>query len=216
MNYQVVLDETLKNLKGVPKLLLHVCCAPCSSYVLEYLANYFEITVFYYNPNIDTDEEYLKRKDESERFVREFKTKYPVHFVGLSHLQDEFNEVIKGMEEEKEGGIRCFACYKLRLEKACLYAKKNSFDYFTTTLTISPLKNSKKINEIGCELEQKYDIRYLYSDFKKKEGYKRSIVLSHEYNLYRQNYCGCKYSKHGGYYERESKRTNLTSDASRV
>ena len=195
MNYQIVLDETLKNLKGVPKLLLHVCCAPCSSYVLEYLSNYFEITVFYYNPNIDTEEEYVKRLRESERFTNNFKTKYPVTFVGLEHLNDEYERVIKGMEEEKEGGVRCFECYRLRLEKACLYAKENGFDYFTTTLTISPLKNAKKLNEIGKELEDKYQMKYLYSDFKKKVGYKRSIVLSNEYNLYRQDYCGCKYSK---------------------
>lgn len=125
----------------------------------------------------------------------EFKTEYPVHFVGLSHLQKEYNEVIKGKELAKEGGIRCFACYRLRLEKACLYAKEHHFDYFTTTLTISPLKSSQIINEIGHDLEQKYNMKYLYSDFKKREGYKRSIVLSHEYNLYRQDYCGCKYSK---------------------
>jgi len=214
MNYQVVLDETLKNLKGVPKLLLHVCCAPCSSYVLEYLSNYFAITVFYYNPNIDTDEEYIKRKNESERFTKEFKTKYPVEFIGLNHLNNEFEEVINGLENEKEGGSRCFKCYRLRMEKACLYAKEHNYDYFTTTLTISPLKNSKKINEIGCELEQKYGIKYLYSDFKKKEGYKRSIVLSHEYGLYRQNYCGCKYSKRGYNNEYPNLKINSISNAS--
>lgn len=197
MNYQLVLDEILKNLKGVPKLLLHVCCAPCSSYVLEYLANYFEITVFYYNPNIDTYDEYIKRKNESEFFVNKFKSKYPVKFVGLEHLQDEYMNKISGLENEKEGGIRCFECYELRLEKACIYAKENNYDFFTTTLTISPLKNSVKINEIGCKLEQKYGIRYLYSDFKKREGYKRSVILSNQFGLYRQNYCGCKYSKRG-------------------
>ena len=195
MNYQLVLDDTIKKLDYVPKLLLHVCCAPCSSYVLEYLSNYFYITVFYYNPNIDTEEEYLKRRRESERFTKEFKTKYPVKFIGLDHLSDEYLDKINGMENEPEGGIRCFECYQLRLEKAALYAKKNNYDYFTTTLTISPLKNSQKINEIGHELEDKYGIKYLYSDFKKREGFKRSIVLSHEYNLYRQDYCGCKYSK---------------------
>lgn len=195
MNYQIILDDTLKNLEGVPKLLLHVCCAPCSSYVLEYLANYFYITVFYYNPNIDTFEEYEKRRLESERFTKNFKTKYPVKFVSCDHLKSEYEEKIKGLEAEKEGGNRCFVCYRLRMEKACLYAIEHGYDYFTTTLTISPLKNSKKINEIGHELEEKYNIKYLYSDFKKREGYKRSIVLSHEYNLYRQDYCGCKYSK---------------------
>ena len=149
------------------------------------------------NQNIDTLEEYTKRKDESKRFTNNFKTKYPVKFIGLEHLQNEYMEKIKGLENEKEGGIRCFECYELRLERACKYALENNFDFFTTTLTISPLKNSKKINEIGCKLEEKYGIRYLYSDFKKKEGYKRSIVLSTQYNLYRQNYCGCKYSKRG-------------------
>lgn len=205
MNYQVILDEILKKIEGVPKLLLHVCCAPCSSYVLEYLANYFEITVFYYNPNIDTLEEYKKRKEESSRFTKDFKTKYPVKFIGLPHLQDEYDKKIKGFEQEKEGGIRCFECYRLRLEKACLYAKENNYDYFATTLTISPLKNSQKINEIGKELEEEYHIKYLYSDFKKKEGYKRSIVLSREYNLYRQDYCGCKYSKRNNLNEKKVK-----------
>ena len=214
MNYQIVLDETLKNLKGVPKLLLHVCCAPCSSYVLEYLSNYFAITVFYYNPNIDTTEEYTKRKNESERFTNIFKTKYPVKFIGPEHLNDEFENEINGLENEKEGGSRCLKCYRLRMEKACRYAKEHNYDYFTTTLTISPLKNSKKINEIGCILEEKYGIRYLYSDFKKKEGYKRSIVLSHQYNLYRQNYCGCKYSKRGYNNANQSLEINSIGNAS--
>ena len=195
MNYQLVLENILKNLEGVPKLLLHVCCAPCSSYVLEYLSNYFAITVFYYNPNIDTIDEYNKRMEESKRFTTEFKGKYPINFVEVGHLNDEYEKVIKGLENEKEGGPRCFKCYRLRLEKAFLYAKEHNYDYITTTLTISPLKNSQKINEIAHELEDVYNVKYLYSDFKKKEGYKRSIVLSREYNLYRQNYCGCKYSK---------------------
>lgn len=195
MNYQLVLDETLKKLEGVPKLLLHVCCAPCSSYVLEYLSNYFEITVFYYNPNIDTIDEYNHRMNESRRFTSTFKSKYPLHFIDLGHLQEQYLEKIKGLEMEKEGGSRCFKCYELRLERTFKYAKEHNFDYVTTTLTISPLKNSGKINEIGHSLEEKYGIKYLYSDFKKREGFKRSIVLSQEYNLYRQNYCGCKYSK---------------------
>lgn len=195
MNYQIVLDETLKNLKGKSKLLLHACCAPCSSYVIEYLSKYFEITILYYNPNIDTKEEFEKRLTELKRFVQEFKTENDVKVVSLGYNSDEYLDEIKGLEEEKEGGKRCVKCFKLRLEKACLYAKKNNYDYFTTTLTISPLKNSKVINEIGHELEIKYDMPYLYSDFKKREGYKRSIVLSHIYNLYRQDYCGCKFSK---------------------
>ena len=197
MNYQIVLDETLKKISGKKKLLLHACCAPCSSYVIEYLTNYFDITILYYNPNIDTEEEFNKRLFELKRFVQEFKTKNKVEVVSLGFNNKEYLDEIKGLEEEKEGGRRCLKCYKLRLKKACLYAKENKFDYFTTTLTISPLKNSKLLNEIGQELEKEYNMPYLYSDFKKREGYKRSIVLSHEYNLYRQNYCGCKFSKRG-------------------
>ena len=195
MNYQIVLDETLSKLDGKKKLLLHACCAPCSSYVIEYLSKYFDITILYYNPNIDTQEEFAKRLNELKRFVKEFKTENSVKVVSLGYNNREYLDEVKGLEEEIEGGRRCFKCYKLRLEKACLYAKDNNFDYFTTTLTISPHKNSKILNEIGHELETKYNINYLYSDFKKREGYKRSIVLSHEYNLYRQDYCGCKFSK---------------------
>lgn len=198
MNYQIILDEILKKLDGKKKLLLHACCAPCSSYVIEYLSHYFDITILYYNPNIDTHEEFEKRLKELNRFVLEFKTENPVKVVSLGYDKSEYLKEIKGLEQEKEGGGRCYKCYKLRLEKACLYAKQNNYDYFTTTLTISPLKNSKVLNEIGHELEEKYDIPYLYSDFKKREGYKRSIVLSHQYNLYRQDYCGCEFSKRGG------------------
>ena len=195
MNYQLVLEDTLKSIEPGKKLLLHACCAPCSSYCIEYLSNYFEITVFYYNPNIDTDNEYDKRVNELKRFVSEFKTKYPVHLVVLPHLQEEYLKEVVGLEDEPERGKRCLKCYELRLRKSFSYAKENNFDYITTTLTLSPLKNSKVINEIGNKLEKEYDFKYLYSDFKKKEGYKRSIVLSREYNLYRQDYCGCKYSK---------------------
>jgi hypothetical protein len=195
MNYQIVLDSTLKSLNEKKKLLLHACCAPCSSYVIEYLSNYFDITILYYNPNIDTEFEFNKRLSELQRFVHEFKTKNPVSVVSVGYNNQEYFDEIKGLEDEVEGGSRCFKCFKLRLKKACLYAKDNNFDYFTTTLTISPLKNSKVINEIGHELEIEFNVPYLYSDFKKREGYKRSIVLSHEYNLYRQDYCGCKFSK---------------------
>ena len=195
MNYQVILDETLKKLDGKKKLLLHACCAPCSSYVIEYLSNFFDITILYYNPNIDTLDEFNLREREIKRFVNEFKPKNKVEVVSLGYNQNEFLNEIKGLESEKEGGKRCLKCYRLRLLKSCLYAKENNFDYFTTTLTISPLKNSKVLNEIGHELENEYGVNYLYSDFKKKEGYKRSIILSHEYNLYRQDYCGCKFSK---------------------
>lgn len=195
MNYQLVLDETLKKLSGVPKLLLHACCAPCSSYVISYLSNYFDITILYYNPNIDTEEEYNYRLSELERFVKEYQTKYPVKVVSLGYLKEEYDNIVKGYEEEPERGKRCLLCYKLRLEKSFVYAKENNFDYITTTLTLSPHKNSKVINEIGSELESIYQFKYLYSDFKKRDGYKKSIILSHEYNLYRQDYCGCKYSK---------------------
>ncbi len=201
MNYQLVLEDTLKKIEPGTKLLLHACCAPCSSYCIEYLSNYFEITIFYYNPNIDTDLEYDKRVNELKRFVSEFKTKYPVHLVILPHLQEEYNEIVVGLEDEPERGARCLKCYELRLRKSFLYAKKNNFDYITTTLTLSPLKNSKVINEIGKKLEDEYNFKYLYSDFKKKEGYKRSIILSREYNLYRQDYCGCKYSKNKKIYD---------------
>jgi len=195
MNYQVVLDETIKGLTGVPRLLLHACCAPCSSYVLEYLSNYFEITVFFYNPNMDNADEYNKRLMELERFVKEFKTKYPVTVVNKEYNHEEFLEMAKGLEQEPEKGSRCLKCYRLRLEESFKYAKENSFDYITTTLTLSPYKNSKVINEIGEELEEKYQFPYLYSDFKKRDGYKRSIELSKEYHLYRQDYCGCEFSK---------------------
>ncbi len=195
MNYQLILDETIKNLNGVPKLLLHACCAPCSSYCIEYLSNYFEITIYYYNPNIDKEEEYNYRFSELERFINEFKTKYPVHLINAGYHKEDFENIAKGLENEPERGARCLKCYRLRLEKSYEYAKENNFDYITTTLTLSPHKNSKVINEIGSELEKVYQVPYLYSDFKKRDGYKKSIVLSHEYNLYRQDYCGCEYSK---------------------
>ena len=195
MNYQVVLDETLKNLGGKKKLLLHACCAPCSSYVIEYLSDFFDITILYYNPNIDTVDEFNYRLSELKRFVDGFKTKNKVEVISLGYDSSDYLNEIKGLEGEKEGGRRCLKCFYLRLRKSALYAKENNFDYFTTTLTISPLKNSKVINEIGHELESEFGIKYLYSDFKKREGYKRSIVLSREFNLYRQDYCGCKFSK---------------------
>lgn len=195
MNYQIVLENTLKNLKNKKTLLLHACCAPCSSYVIEYLSNYFDITILFYNPNINNDKEYNKRLQELERFVKEFKTNNPVKVISLGYNHDEYLQTVLGLEEEKEGGSRCLKCYRLRIEKTFEYAKQYNFDYVTTTLTISPLKNSQVINKIGAELENIYHINYLYSDFKKKEGYKRSIVLSHEYNLYRQDYCGCEFSK---------------------
>ena len=195
MNYQLVLDETIKNLTDVPKLLLHVCCAPCSSYVLEYLSNYFEITIYFYNPNMDSSEEYQKRLHELERFVKVFRTKHPVKIVYEEYYHDEFLEIAKGLETVPERGSRCHKCYRLRIEKSFMYAKEHNYDYITTTLTLSPLKNSMIINDIGKNLEEIYHVNYLYSDFKKRNGYKRSVELSKEYNLYRQDYCGCEYSK---------------------
>ena len=171
---------------------MHSCCAPCSSYVLEYLRNYFNITVLYYNPNIEPKEEYLKRKEEQINLIKNVYK--DVSFLDCDYDNDIYEELIKGLEKEKEGGSRCYRCYKLRIEKTALLAQKK-FDFFGTTLTVSPHKNAKFINEIGLELEKKYDVKFLISDFKKNEGYKRSIVLSREYNLYRQDYCGCKYSR---------------------
>ncbi len=195
INYQLELEKTLKEIKGTkPKLLLHVCCAPCSSYVLTYLCDYFDITILYYNPNISPYEEYEKRLNEAKRLVKEL-NKENIHIMECDYENEKFENIAKGLEDAPEGGIRCRKCYKLRIEKAAKYAKENNFDYFTTTLTISPLKNSQVLNQIGRELEEKYNIKYLYSDFKKKEGYKTSIILSKKYNLYRQNYCGCIYSK---------------------
>lgn len=194
-NYQLILDQTLSNLKGVPTLLLHSCCAPCSSYVLEYLSQYFKITILYYNPNITPESEYQKRLTEVKRLVEVFKTKYPVEVVAASYEPDVYFEAVKGLEKEPERGQRCFKCYELRLTKTAEYAKKHHFDYFTTTLSISPYKNSDWINEIGLELENHYQVKYLVADFKKRNGYKRSIELSHLYHLYRQNNCGCIFSK---------------------
>lgn len=197
-NYQKILDETIAGLEErgeVPKLLLHSCCAPCSSYVLEYLSNYFYITVLYYNPNIYPEDEYYHRAAEQKRFIKEFPTKYPVIFVEGNFEPERFYETVKGYENIREGGERCFRCYELRLREAAEYAKKLNCDYFTTTLSISPMKNAAKLNEIGGRLAEEYGIPYLYSDFKKRDGYKRSTVISEEYGMYRQDYCGCVFSK---------------------
>ena len=195
MNYQIVLDETLKKLEKTPKLLLHACCAPCSSSVIEYLSKYFYITILFYNPNMDSEEEFIKRLDELKRFIKEFKTVNPVEVVSIPYQHQEFLEIAKGLENVQEKGIRCHKCYRQRMERSFIYAKEHDFDYITTTLTLSPLKDSKVINEIGAKLEKEYQFPYLYSDFKKRNGYQRSIELSKEYHLYRQNYCGCEFSK---------------------
>ena len=198
INYQKVLDETIKKIQlnnEVPTLLIHSCCAPCSSYCLEYLSEFFEITVLYYNPNIFPKEEYEFRAKEQERFINKFDTKYPIKFIEAPYTPDDFYSIAKGLEKEPEGGARCTNCYRLRLEYTAKVAKEMNMDYFTTTLSISPLKDAHRLNSIGLELEDIYKVSYLVSDFKKKNGYKRSVELSKEYEMYRQNFCGCIYSK---------------------
>lgn len=189
------MESILKNLKGDETLLLHTCCAPCSSAVISRLSDYFHITVFYYNPNIEPENEYIKRKEEQKRFLKEYPSKYPISFLDCDYDHEEFENMSHGLESEKEGGKRCTKCYTLRLEKTAKIAKEKNFDYFGTSLTVSPYKNAILLNKIGEELEKKYNVKYLYSDFKKQDGYKKSIELSKEYNLYRQDYCGCHYSK---------------------
>lgn len=211
MNYNKLMEEIIaqNQTEGlIPSVLLHSCCAPCSSHVISTLTPYFDITILYYNPNIEPFEEYEKRKQEEIRFINEFPNKNKLTIIDCDHENELFHQTIKGLEKEKEGGARCIKCYYLRLDKTAQIAKENNFDYFATTLTVSPLKNSQKLNEIGEYLSQKYNINYLYSDFKKKEGYKHSIELSKEYNLYRQDYCGCIYSKEQREFQKTSKNTD--------
>lgn len=199
VNYQRELDKILEKLNGEkPKLLIHSCCAPCSSYVLEYLSKYFLITVLYYNPNIYPEDEFSKRLDEQKRLVDEMPFETQVKVMDVGYNPQEFYDAVKGYEQEVEGGARCEKCFRLRLLKTAQIAKEEGFDYFTTTLSISPLKNEQALNQIGEEISKEYGIKYLYSDFKKKNGYKRSIELSNEYGLYRQNYCGCVFSQKEG------------------
>ncbi len=203
MNYQKELDKILLNLEQsggemVPRLFLHSCCAPCSSYVLEYLRTYFDITVFYYNPNISFEEEYGKRVEEQKRLIEAMNREgggYLIRVEEGDYEPDCFYRMAKGLEECPEGGERCFRCFDLRLRETARRAAQGGFNYFATTLTISPLKNAAKLNEIGQALASEYQIPWLPSDFKKKNGYKRSIELSNIYGLYRQDYCGCAYSK---------------------
>ncbi len=198
-NYQKELEKIIaghQERNEVPRLLLHSCCAPCSSYCLEYLSQYFWITVLYYNPNIYPPEEVRLRADEQERLIAAMPAKHTITYVEGSYQPERFYEAVKGHEHDAEGGERCFLCYRLRLAEAAREAKKGGFDYFTTTLSISPLKNAAKLNEIGEELGKTCGVSYLPSDFKKKNGYRRSVELSKEYGLYRQNYCGCVYSAH--------------------
>lgn len=200
INYQKKLDalieENVRNGK-TPTLLLHSCCAPCSSYVLKYLSDYFRITLLYFNPNISPKEEYIKRVGEQKRLISELPVRNPVSFIEGRYEPSEFYEAVRGYENEPEGGERCFICYELRLCEAAKYAAEGGFDYFATTLSISPLKNAAKINEIGECVGARFGVKHLPSDFKKKEGYKQSVELSAQYCLYRQNFCGCVYSKGG-------------------
>lgn len=196
MNYNIMMEEEIKNLdKKCPTLLLHACCAPCSSAVLERLGDFFKITILYYNPNITEKKEYQKRLDEIHSFLDNFNTKYKIDIIDGRYEPQEFFDIAKGLEEEKERGKRCYYCYKLRMEETAIIAEKLGFDYFTTTLSLSPHKNSNWINEIGKYLASTYKSKFLYADFKKNNGYIRSIELSKKYNLYRQDYCGCIYSK---------------------
>lgn len=201
-NYQKELDRILQNLEREgrrPSLLLHSCCAPCSSYVLEYLSRYFDITLLYYNPNIYPPEEYQERVLEQQRLIREMEEDQSlggrVRFLEGTYRPEDFYQKVRGHEGDREGGERCFLCYEMRLREAASMAAAGGFDYFTTTLSISPLKNAQKLNEIGLRLSEEWKVPYLVSDFKKKNGYRRSTELSGKYSLYRQNYCGCIFSR---------------------
>lgn len=197
INYQKKLDaviETIVKNQTVPTLLLHSCCAPCSSYCLEYLSEYFAITVFYYNPNIYPDGEYWKRAREQQHFIERLPARNTIQYIEGKFDKEQFYQEVRGLEQCREGGERCFHCYELRLRRTAELAQKLGMDYFTTTLSISPLKNAQKLNETGIRLGKEYGVNYLVSDFKKKNGYKRSIELSKEYGLYRQDYCGCVFS----------------------
>lgn len=206
-NYQKELDQIIEEIKvqnKVPKLLIHSCCAPCSSYVLEYLSQYFEITVYFYNPNIYPPLEYIRRVEEQDRLIQEMNFVHPVTLQTGAYEPQEFYRIVEGLEKEPEGGVRCFHCYELRLQEAAKIAQAGRYDYFTTTLSISPLKNADKLNEIGEKLGREYRVNYLPSDFKKKNGYKRSVELSKEHDLYRQDYCGCVFSQR----ERQTKESS--------
>lgn len=194
-NYSNLCEDILNSIKVKKKILLHSCCAPCSSYVITYLTNYFDITILYYNPNIYPYEEYNKRKNEQIKLINEIKTTNSIDIIDCDYDNELYNELVKGLEKEPERGNRCTICYQMRIEKTAKLAKEKNYDYFCTTLSVSPYKNVTLINKIGEELERKYKIKWLYSDFKKKDGYKQSIELSKKHNLYRQNYCGCIHSK---------------------
>ena len=208
-NYSKELERLVQGLQRegrVPRLLLHACCAPCSSAVLEYLSRYFAITLLYYNPNISPYEEYEKRERELERLVSQMDLAHPVELLPCGYEGEAFVEAARGLEGEPEGGRRCEACFRLRLEYAAREAARLHFDYFTTTLTISPLKNAPLLNRLGEEMGKRYGVAHLPSDFKKKNGYKRSVELSREYGLYRQDYCGCAFSKAQRQREKEERK----------
>lgn len=197
-NYQLQLEQIIKQIEKnehVPKLLLHSCCAPCSSYVLEYLSQFFDITVFYYNPNIAPPSEFDFRSKEQQRLIGELPQKHPIHYIEGKYDSDVFYAMAKGLEQAPEGGERCKKCFEMRLGESAKMAKDGDFDYFTTTLSISPHKNAQLLNEIGELLAQDFGVAYLHSDFKKKNGYRRSCELSNIYDMYRQDYCGCIFSK---------------------
>lgn len=194
-NYSNMCDEILNNMNGRNKLILHSCCAPCSSYVISYLTKFFDITILYYNPNISPYDEYIKRKNEQIKLINNINKDNKIDIIDCDYDNDLYERLIKGLESEPERGSRCSICYQIRMEKTAIVGKDNNYDFFCTTLSVSPYKNSDLINKIGKQLEEKYNIKWLYSDFKKKDGYKQSIELSKKYNLYRQDYCGCIYSK---------------------
>lgn len=197
VNFQLELDRILDSITGQeppPRLMLHSCCGPCSTYVLEYLSAWFRITVFYYNPNIFPREEYEHRLAEEQRFIHDFHGRYPIDLINGDYDPSVFDRLTRGMEGELEGGARCPVCYRLRLEQTARLAAQRGYDWFCTTLSVSPYKNARHINEIGAELAGQYGVRFLSSDFKKRNGYRRSIELSREYGLYRQDYCGCRFS----------------------
>ncbi len=195
MNYDKLMIDTIDKLDHVPSLLLHSCCAPCSSSVIERLTPFFDITVLYYNPNIEPYEEYLTRKEEQKKLLTLIPHKNKLNFIDADYDNDKYHEIVSGFEREPERGFRCYKCYKLRLEYTYNLAVKDGYEYFASTLTLSPYKVMPWVNEIGLSLEKNGCVKYLVSDFKKKDGYKRSIELSKKYSLYRQDYCGCIYSK---------------------
>ena len=214
LNYQLETDRIIKSLDHVPTLLLHACCAPCSSYVLEYLTEYFSVTVYFYNPNITENSEYEKRKNELKRLVKEKPFSNPVKMIDGDYSPEVFFNMSKGLEDCPEGSERCFLCYEQRMRSTAQLAKELNFEYFCTTLSVSPHKNAAKLNEIGALLSDEFGVPYLFSDFKKRGGYKRSIELSRQYGLYRQNYCGCIFSRIQA--ERKDKEKNSSNEAKTV